>query len=94
MLYKFSHVYVARIDATLTDPRTGKLNSYLGLGKSAGDVIRSGKEDDQAPINNAVQSALKDLSGKIENDLDHASNGTTPPSTRLLRHTMDECPLV
>lgn len=69
LLYKFNHVYIARIDATLTDPRTGKLNSYLGLGKSAGDVVRGGKEDDQGPINNAVQSALNDLSGKIENDL-------------------------
>jgi hypothetical protein len=69
VLYKFNHVYIARIDATLTDPRTGKLNSYLGLGKSTGDVVRGGKEDDQGPINNAVQSALNDLSGKIENDL-------------------------
>lgn len=94
VLYKFNHVYIARIDATLTGPRTGKLNSYLGLGKSVGDVVRGGKEDDQGPINNAVQSALKDLSGKIENDLGHASNGATPRSTRLLRHTMDECPLV
>lgn len=66
--YKFNHVYVARIDATLTDPRTGQLNSYLGLGKSAGDVVRGGNEDDQGPINNAVQSALNDLFGKIEND--------------------------
>jgi hypothetical protein len=69
VLYKFNHVYIARIDATLTDPRTGKLNSYLVLGKSTGDVVRGGKEDDQGPINNAMQSALNDLSGKIENDL-------------------------
>ena len=67
--YKFNHVYVVRIDATFTDPRTGQLNSYLGLGKSAGDVVRGGKEDDQGPINSAVQSALNDLFGKIENDL-------------------------
>lgn len=67
--YKFNHFYIARIDATLTDPRMGQLNSYLGLGKSPGDVVRGGKEDDQVPINNAVQSALNDLFGKIENDL-------------------------
>lgn len=67
--YKFNYVYIARIDAALTDPRTGQLNSYLGLSKSAGDVVRGGKEDDQVPINSAVQSALNDLFGKIENDL-------------------------
>jgi hypothetical protein len=67
--YKFNHVYLARIDTTLTDPRTGRLNHYLGLGKSAGDVARGGNEDDQGPINSAVQSALNDLFGKIENDL-------------------------
>lgn len=44
-------------------------NSYLGLGKSAGDVVRGGKEDDQGSINSAVQSALNDPSGKIENAL-------------------------
>ena len=69
VLYKFNHVYIVRIDATLIDPLTGKLNSYLGLGKSTGHVVRAGKEDDQGPINSAVQSALNDLSGKIENDL-------------------------
>ena len=31
--------------------------------------MRAGKEDDQGPINSAVQSALNDLSGKIEDDL-------------------------
>jgi len=66
--YKFNHVYLVRIDTTLTDPHTGQLNRYLGLGKSAGEVSRGGKEDDQGPINSAVQSALNDLFGKIEND--------------------------
>jgi len=66
--YKFNHVYLVRIDTTLTDPHTGQLNSYLGLGKSTGEVSRGGKEDDQGPINSAVQSALNDLFGKIEND--------------------------
>ncbi len=66
--YKFNHVYLVRIDTTLTDPHTGQLNNYLGLGKSSGEVSRGGKEDDQGPINSAVQSALNDLFGKIEND--------------------------
>jgi hypothetical protein len=38
------------------------LSKYLGFGKAAGD------DDDQGPINVAVQGALNDLFGKIEND--------------------------
>jgi hypothetical protein len=68
VFFKFNHVYVARVEAFLPNPQTGQLNSYLGLGKSTGDVSRGGKEDDQGPINAAVQSALNDLFGKIEND--------------------------
>jgi hypothetical protein len=93
--YKFNHVYLVRIDTTLTDPYTGQLNSYLGLGKSSGEVSRGGKEHDQGPINSAVQSALNDLFGKIESDIrGYACNGTTRRSAWSLRHTMDECPLV
>ena len=66
--YNFNHVYLVRIDTTLTDPHTGQLNNYLGLDKSSGEVSRGGKKDDQGPINSAVQSALNDLFGKIEND--------------------------
>lgn len=66
--FQFNHVYVARIETVLTNPRTGGLHSYLGVGKSTGDVVRGGKDDDQGPINAAVQSALNDLFGKIEND--------------------------
>ena len=60
---QFNRVYVARIDATLAESPTKRpLSKYLGFGKSAGD------DDDQGPINLAVQAALNDLFGKIEND--------------------------
>ena len=58
----FHHVYVARIDATLAEA-SGKraLSKYIGFGKATG-------EEDRGPINLAVQAALNDLFGKIEND--------------------------
>ena len=58
----FQHVYVARIDATLAEA-SGKraLSKYIGFGKATG-------EEDRGPINLAVQAALNDLFGKIEND--------------------------
>jgi hypothetical protein len=68
VLFKFNHIYMARVETTLADPRTGRVHRYVGLGKSAGDVVRGGKEDDRGPINRAVQSALNDLFGKIESD--------------------------
>lgn len=68
VLFTFNHVYLVHVDATLVDPHTGRLHSYRGLGKSTGDVVRGGKDDDQDPINNAVQSAMNDLFGKIEHD--------------------------
>jgi hypothetical protein len=59
----FNRIYVARIDATLAESSTKRpLSKYLGFGKAVGD------DDDQGPINLAVQSALNDLLGKIEND--------------------------
>jgi hypothetical protein len=59
----FHRVYVARIDAALTESPTKRpLSKYVGFGKATGD------DDDQGPINFAVQSALNDLFGKIEND--------------------------
>ena len=58
----FNHVYVARIHATLADGFSKRpLSKYIGVGKTAG-------EDDRGPINLAVQAALNDLFGKIEND--------------------------
>ena len=60
---QFNRVYVARIDATLAEsPAKRPLSKYLGFGKAAGD------DDDQGPINLAVQAALNDMFGKIEND--------------------------
>jgi hypothetical protein len=59
----FNRIYVARVDATLAES-SGKrlLSRYIGFGKAAGD------DDDRGPINLAVQAALNDLFGKIEND--------------------------
>ena len=58
----FNHVYVARIDAMLAEGSTKRpLSKYVGFGKTTGD-------DDRGPINLAVQAALNDLFGKIEND--------------------------
>jgi hypothetical protein len=67
-MFQFNHAYLARVDASLTNPRTGRTLTYIGLGKSTGEVSRGGTEDDQRPVNLAVQSALNDLFGKIEND--------------------------
>src|SRR5215475_10883068 len=58
----FNHVYLVRIDATLVEgPNKRPLAKYVGFGKTTG-------EDDRGPINLAVQAALNDLFGKIEND--------------------------
>jgi hypothetical protein len=58
----FNHVYVARIDAILAQGSSKRpLAKYIGFGKTTG-------EDDRGPINLAVQAALNDLFGKIEND--------------------------
>jgi len=66
--YQFHHVYLALANASLINPWTGRLHTYHGTRKSVGDVVRGGKEDDQDPTNAAVQSALNDLFGTIEND--------------------------
>jgi hypothetical protein len=59
----FARVYVARIDATLAEGASKRpLSRYMGFGKAAGD------DDDRGPINLAVQAALNDLFGKVEND--------------------------
>ena len=62
VMSQFDHVYVARIDATLGEWSAKRpLSKYIGFGKATG-------EDDRGPINLAVQAALNDLLGKIEND--------------------------
>jgi len=66
--WKFNHVYVARAEAAFVNPRSGRLLNYLGYGKAAGDVSRGGAGDDRDPMNEAVQSALNDLFGKMEQD--------------------------
>jgi hypothetical protein len=61
---EFARVYVARIDATLAEGSSKRpLSKYLGFGKAAGE------DDDRGPVNLAVQAALNDLFGKIENDV-------------------------
>ena len=61
---EFARVYVARIDATLAEGSSKRpLSKYLGFRKAAG------VDDDRGPVNLAVQAALNDLFGKIENDV-------------------------
>lgn len=67
--YKFNYIYVARTDATLSDPKSARpLISYSGTGKAAGEVSRGGKSDDEGPINRAVHAALNDMFSKLEGD--------------------------
>lgn len=67
--FMFNHTYVARTEAILSDPHSGRpMTHYSGLGKAIGPVSRGSKEDDQPPINKSVQAALNDLFDKIESD--------------------------
>lgn len=67
--FKFNHMYVASIEATIRDSRTGRVvSTYSGFGKAAGEVSRGGKEDDEDAVNRAVHESLDDLSGKLETD--------------------------
>jgi hypothetical protein len=67
--FKFNHVYVAKVDGALRDPRNGRvLLEYIGKGKTVGEVSRSGKDDDKQPINRAVREAFNELFGKLERD--------------------------
>lgn len=67
--FKFNHVYVAKIDGALRDPRNGRvLLDHVGKGKAFGEVSRDGKDDDREPINRAIRAALNDLFGKLEQD--------------------------
>lgn len=67
--FKFNHTYVARADATMTEPRTGRaVGNYSGLGKAVGPVSRGSKEDDEGPISKSVQAALNDVFSKLETD--------------------------
>ncbi|MGE3152992.1 MAG: hypothetical protein AB7G48_07570 [Nitrospiraceae bacterium] len=67
--FKFNTIYVARATGTLSDAVTGRvMREYSGFGKSVGVVRRTGTDDDKAPVNQAVHSALGDLFGKLEGD--------------------------
>lgn len=67
--FQFEPIYIARMDAAIRDPRTQVvLLSYTGQGKAYGEVTGDGQEDDRGPINQAVQAALHDLFGKMEQD--------------------------
>lgn len=48
--FKFNHTYVARADATMIEPRTGRaVSNYAGLGKAVGPVSRGSKERRRRP---------------------------------------------
>ncbi|MEX5215130.1 MAG: hypothetical protein NW703_13305 [Nitrospiraceae bacterium] len=67
--FKFNTIYVARATGTLSDAVTGRvIREYSGFGKSVGVVRRTGTDDDKAPVNQVVHSALNDLFGKLEGD--------------------------
>jgi hypothetical protein len=67
--FKFNHVYVAKVDGALRDPRNGRvLIASVGKGKAFGEVSRGGKDDDREPINRAVRGVLNDLFDKLERD--------------------------
>ena len=69
VLFQYRHVYIARADAVLIDPRNNAvISTYQGFGKAFGEVSRGGPEDDRAPMNQAVQASLNNLFEKIEGD--------------------------
>ncbi|SLM48314.1 exported protein of unknown function [Nitrospira japonica] len=59
----FSQIYLAVMDATLSDPRTGRsLMKYSGFGKMPGD------EKDKGAMERALHAALRDVFSKMESD--------------------------
>lgn len=62
---QFREVYVARVDALVTDPRTHVVYlSFTGDGKAP----RHDRDKAYQPVNQVVQAALNDLFGKMEQD--------------------------
>jgi hypothetical protein len=62
---QFREVYMARVDALVTDPRTRVVYlSFTGEGKSP----RHDRDEAYQPVNQVVQAALNDLFGKMEQD--------------------------
>jgi hypothetical protein len=71
--FQFKQVYVARVDALVSDPHThAMLLSYTGYGKAPLER----REDNQEAINRAVQAGLNDLFGKMEQDSHMVRLGT------------------
>ncbi len=67
--FKFDTIYVARAEARVREPGSGRiLGEYGGFGKASGVVRRTGPRDDEVPVNRAVHAALNDLFGKLEHD--------------------------
>jgi len=59
----FSQIYLAVMDATLSDPRTGRsLTKYSGFGKVPGD------EKDKGAMERALHAAFRDVFSKMESD--------------------------
>jgi hypothetical protein len=69
----YNHIYMARAEATVLDPHSGRPVTSTRAWKAVGPVSRSSKEVDQPPINKSVQAALNDLFDKIESDTSLAS---------------------
>ncbi len=68
-LFQHNYVYIARAEADLSKPPTRLTRAkYSGFGKAAGEVSRSGPEDDREPVNRAVHAALNDLFATLETD--------------------------
>jgi hypothetical protein len=61
----FKEVYVALVDALVTDPRTHVVYlAFTGYDKAP----RHDREENPQPINQVVQTALNDVFGKMEQD--------------------------
>ncbi len=70
---QFREVYIARVDALVTDPRTHAVyRSFTGDGKTP----RHDRDPAYQPINQVVQAALNDLFGKMEQDPGMVALGT------------------
>ena len=66
---EFSHTYIARADASVTDPHTGgAIANYSGFGKATGQGSKDSKEADEGLTRKSVRAALNDLFSKIETD--------------------------
>jgi hypothetical protein len=66
---EFSHTYIARADASVTDAHTGgAIAHYSGFGKATGQGSKDSKEASEGLTRKSVRAALNDLFSKIETD--------------------------